>query len=154
MASLRDQAAESDELLTSPAVVHVTIAGNQDGPVRIVDLATDLIRLSSLEVEKDVQIKFTGMRPGEKLYEEMFFRAEYVVPTQHAEVLRARDHSVPVDSAKRIDRLIAMAAEESSDDELRRMIKSLVPDFHLHGWSSHQTEVPIVRETLRFSAIA
>ena len=45
-------------------------------PMKIVDLAQDLIRLSGLEVGRDIEIKFTGIRPGEKLYEEMFFGAE------------------------------------------------------------------------------
>ena len=45
-------------------------------PVRIVDLATDLIRLSGLELGADIEIQFTGMRPGEKLYEEMFFKGD------------------------------------------------------------------------------
>jgi FlaA1/EpsC-like NDP-sugar epimerase len=123
-------------------------------PVRIMDLATDLIRLSGLEVEKDIKIHITGVRPGEKLYEEMFFGAEHVVPTQHAKVLRARDHSVPVDSARKIDRLIAMAEEGATDDDLRRTLKSLVPDFHVHGWQADE-EIPELptedeRPALRF----
>ena len=44
-------------------------------PVRIADLASDLIRLSGLEVGTDIEIRFTGTRPGEKLYEELFFSA-------------------------------------------------------------------------------
>lgn len=119
-------------------------------PVRIMDLATDLIRLSGLEVEKDVKIQITGVRPGEKLYEEMFFGAEHVVPTHHAKVLRARDHSVPVDSARKIDRLIAMAEEGATDDELRRMIKSLVPDFHVQGWSTEEEGAETEKPSLRF----
>ena len=49
--------------------------------IRVVDIATDLIRLSGLEVGADIEIKFSGVRPGEKLYEEMFFTAENVLPT-------------------------------------------------------------------------
>ena len=59
-------------------------------PVKIVDLARDLIRLSGLEVGRDIEIKFTGVRPGEKLYEELFFGAEMATPTTHPKVLRAR----------------------------------------------------------------
>ena len=54
-------------------------------PVRIVDLATDLIRLSGLEVGTDIEIRFTGMRPGEKLYEELFFDTESALPDRPPE---------------------------------------------------------------------
>ena len=65
-------------------------------PVKIVDLATDLIRLSGLEVGTDIEIRFTGARPGEKLYEELFFDSENAVPTGHPKVLRAKNGTLPV----------------------------------------------------------
>ena len=58
-------------------------------PVKIVDLARNLIRLSGLEEGVDVDITYTGVRPGEKLYEEVFFGHEAVVPTAHPKVLRS-----------------------------------------------------------------
>src|SRR5206468_4108863 len=58
-------------------------------PVRILDLARDLIKLWGLEEGSDIDIQFTGIRPGEKLYEEMFFSDEFAVPTEHPKVLRA-----------------------------------------------------------------
>ena len=59
-------------------------------PIRIVEIATDLIRLSGLAVGSDIQIKFTGMRPGEKLYEEMFFSAENVGASVHQRLAASR----------------------------------------------------------------
>jgi FlaA1/EpsC-like NDP-sugar epimerase len=63
-------------------------------PIRIVDLAEDLIRLSGLEPGKDVRIEFTGMRPGEKLFEELYFSAEKVVPTSHPRIFCLRTEQV------------------------------------------------------------
>ncbi len=115
-------------------------------PVRVVDLATDLIRLSGLTVGTDIDIKFTGMRPGEKLYEEMFFSAENVIPTDHPKVLRARGGLVADGVHKRIGVLTRAAEEGVADDEIRQMILGLVPDFHMHG-SVHQQPAPEPRQT-------
>ncbi len=101
-------------------------------PIRIVDIATDLIRLSGLTVGTDIEIRFTGMRPGEKLYEEMFFSAENVLTTHHPKVLRARNGILPEGIMRRIDALVKAAEAERPDDELRTMLRGLVPDFHSH----------------------
>lgn len=55
-------------------------------PVKIVDLANDLIRLSGLEPGKDIKIKFTGLRPGEKLYEELLMDEEGIIDTNHKKI--------------------------------------------------------------------
>ena len=109
-------------------------------PIRIVDIASDLIRLSGLTVGSDIDIKFTGIRPGEKLYEEMFFSAENVIPTDHPKVLRARGGLVADGINKRIELLSRAAEDGEGDDQLRKMILALVPDFHIHG-SAQQVEL-------------
>jgi FlaA1/EpsC-like NDP-sugar epimerase len=101
-------------------------------PIRIVDIATDLIRLSGLTVDSDIQIKFTGMRPGEKLYEEMFFSAENVLATDHPKVLRARNGILPEGVMRRVEALIASAHAEHSDEDLKLLLRGMVPDFHPH----------------------
>jgi FlaA1/EpsC-like NDP-sugar epimerase len=101
-------------------------------PIRIVDIATDLIRLSGLTVGIDIEIKFSGMRPGEKLYEEMFFSAENVLATDHPKVLRARNGILPENIMRRIEALVAAAESEHPDDELKQLLRNLVPDFHPH----------------------
>ena len=60
-------------------------------PVKIVDLAKDLIRLSGLEIDRDIDITFTGLRPGEKLYEEMFMPSEAFARTEHAQIYIAQN---------------------------------------------------------------
>ena len=108
--------------------------------IRIVDIATDLIRLSGLTVGTDIQIKFTGMRPGEKLYEEMFFSAENVLTTDHPKVLRARNGILPEGVMRRIQVLVEAAESEHMDDDLRQLLRSLVPDFHPHPPPTHSAD--------------
>ncbi len=98
-------------------------------PIRIVDLATDLIRLSGLEVQRDIEIRYTGIRPGERLHEEPFFRNEEVHPTRHPKILRARNTRLPAGVETSVDALIAAGEECRSDEELRALLKALVPDF-------------------------
>jgi FlaA1/EpsC-like NDP-sugar epimerase len=96
--------------------------------VKIVDLARDLIRLSGLEVGTDIEIKYTGMRPGEKLYEEMFWDHELATPTDHPKVLRARDQLAQHDMALIAD-LIAATMQGVGEQEIRRLLRTIVPDF-------------------------
>ena len=98
-------------------------------PVKIADLAEDLIRLSGLEVGGDIEIVFTGVRPGEKLYEELFFGPDDAEPTSHPKILKARDAKLSDSLEVRIDDLIHAARRRAPEDELRRMIRALVPEY-------------------------
>lgn len=102
-------------------------------PVKIADLAADLIRLSGKEVGTDIEIRFTGSRPGEKLYEEMFFGAEHATPTEHPKVLRARNGELPTGVSGLVSELIEAAEEGRPDEELRRLLKRLVLDYDPHN---------------------
>jgi FlaA1/EpsC-like NDP-sugar epimerase len=62
--------------------------------IRILDLAEDLIRLSGLEPEKDIEIVFTGIRPGEKLSEDLWDQWAHFEPTAHADILRLVDEDI------------------------------------------------------------
>lgn len=98
-------------------------------PVKVLDLARDMIRLSGLREGVDVDIAFTGMRPGEKLYEEMFFSHEVAEPTAHPKILRARNGAMKVDD-EAIDALIGLAQSgNATSNELRHRLRDLVPDY-------------------------
>lgn len=99
-------------------------------PIKIVDLATDIIRLSGLEVGSDIQIQFTGMRPGEKMYEEMFFSSESATPTGHQKILRARAVEVAPNTKARIDAMLESAYDITSSLRLKAMLKDLVPGYN------------------------
>jgi len=99
-------------------------------PVKIADLARDLIRLSGLEEGVDVEIKYTGMRPGEKLYEEVLFGDEDVGETVHPKVIRVLADEPALEFDASIRELIRLAALSPHDEKkLRTAIIDLVPDF-------------------------
>ncbi|MEZ4414068.1 MAG: nucleoside-diphosphate sugar epimerase/dehydratase [Gemmatimonadales bacterium] len=98
-------------------------------PIKIADLAADLIRLSGKEVGTDIEIRFSGSRPGEKLYEELFFSAENATPTEHEKVLCATNATLPAGTSERVSRIIIAAQEGRPEVELRRLLMELVPDF-------------------------
>ncbi len=95
--------------------------------VGIVDLARDLIRLSGLKPD-DIEIVFTGLRPGEKLYEELYFEDEEMQPTPHPKVFVAYHRPYKLEEVREaISELSAIADE--SPGLLRHKIKELVPEF-------------------------
>jgi FlaA1/EpsC-like NDP-sugar epimerase len=98
-------------------------------PVKIVDLARDLIRLSGLQEGSDIEIHFTGMRPGEKLFEELSRDDESLGPTTHRKVLRARLGTVAPHFARRMESLIDAAVRREEDGALRTRIAELVPEY-------------------------
>jgi FlaA1/EpsC-like NDP-sugar epimerase len=99
-------------------------------PVRIADLARDIIRLSGFGEGTDIELRFTGLRPGEKLYEEVLFGHEDIRQTEHPKIIRvlAEDPNTPMEM--KVDELIRFAQMQPHDeDRLRRMVVDLVPDF-------------------------
>jgi FlaA1/EpsC-like NDP-sugar epimerase len=98
-------------------------------PVRVCDLALDLIRLSGLEPGLDIEVHFTGARPGEKLYEELFFKGAQMVPTDHPKILRARDSAISENGQGEIEDLIRAARENRPPTEIRQLIERLVPEY-------------------------
>ncbi|MGA9377841.1 MAG: polysaccharide biosynthesis protein, partial [Phormidium sp.] len=113
-------------------------------PVKIVDLAKDLIRLSGLEVGKDIDITFTGLRPGEKLYEELFIQGEQYNRTRHEKILTAENASriVPDLIDTKVDSL-CQAAEQNNSNLIVFLLERLVPEYtpgystvHLHTLES------------------
>jgi FlaA1/EpsC-like NDP-sugar epimerase len=97
--------------------------------VRIVDLAKKMIELSGLELGKDVQIVFTGLREGEKLYEELLNDAENVKPTHHAKIMIAEVREYAFDDISQdIQELIGLF-ESQNNDLIVAKLKDIVPEF-------------------------
>jgi len=97
--------------------------------IKIVDLAKRMIVLSGLEVNKDVEIHFTGLREGEKLYEELLNNTENAKPTHHEKILIAKVKEEPyLKVSKEVENLIRIA-ENKDETELVGYMKKLVPEF-------------------------
>jgi FlaA1/EpsC-like NDP-sugar epimerase len=110
-------------------------------PIKVLDLATDLIRLSGLEVGVDIEIRFSGTRPGEKLYEELFFDGESAIPTDHPKVLRAKNGVLPMGLSTVVEILVEGARVGRADDDIRELLMRLVPDFKVSALSAAEAEL-------------
>lgn len=98
-------------------------------PVKIVDLAKKMIRLSGLDIDKDIEIKFTGLRPGEKLYEELLNDAENSLPTHHLQIMIGKVREYDRDYVNReVDELISLFDNQDNIAIVKKM-KEIVPEF-------------------------
>ena len=97
--------------------------------VRIVDLAKRMISLSGLTLGKDIQIRFTGLRPGEKLFEELLNSKENTIPTHHPRILIAKVREYDAgEVALQINELIRLAGSGHEKEVVQKM-KTIVPEF-------------------------
>ncbi len=98
-------------------------------PVKILDLARNMIRLAGYTPEKDIPIVFTGLRPGEKLYEELLNQKELTLPTSNSKIMIARVREFDYNEvSQRIDLLIETSHQDKSFTTVK-MMKELVPEY-------------------------
>lgn len=98
-------------------------------PVRIIDLAEDLIRLSGLEVGRDIEIKFTGIRPGEKLYEELLTASEGIAATRNSKIFIARPEEVNEQELMGQVEKLEIAAKSGKPRNIIRGFQEIVSSF-------------------------
>lgn len=98
-------------------------------PIRIVDLARQMIRLAGLKPEEDIQIEFTGLRPGEKLFEEILSAAEAPTQTEADGILLASPRIIDFALLSRAMNEIERAAGEGDVEKTLKIVGNLVPDF-------------------------
>ena len=99
-------------------------------PVKIVDLARDLITLSGYRPGEDIEIKFTGIRPGEKLFEELAITGEDVQPTRHPKIMIWKN--IPPQEKRlndTIERMIQVADRDGDRETIIKLIKEVVPEY-------------------------
>jgi len=98
-------------------------------PVKIDNMARDLIRLSGFEPDKDIKIDYIGLRPGEKLYEELITEGEGIVPTKYTKIMALKGKNGNLQSLNgSIDKLVKLA-ELQDKDRIRACLKEIVPEF-------------------------
>ena len=98
-------------------------------PVRIVDLAEKMIRLSGKIPHEEIKIVFTGLRPGEKLEEELLAKKENIIPTHHHKIMKARVREYDYHEAKnQLDQLTGLLAHKEDREIVMRM-KQIVPEY-------------------------
>ena len=108
---------------------------NMGNPVRILDMAENLIRLSGYEPYKDIDICFTGLRPGEKLYEELLMDEEGLQKTVNDRIFIGKPIDMDYDRfEKGLQRLGEAALSETAD--VRELVHDLVPEYHYKNMDS------------------
>ncbi len=98
-------------------------------PVKILDLAEKMIRLSGLEPYEDIDIKITGLRPGEKLYEELLNDSSTSLPTHHPKILISKTPVGKFEDLKKDVKQIIKMATRGKNDEVVQLLKDMVPEF-------------------------
>lgn len=98
-------------------------------PVKIVDLARRMIHLAGFEVDTDIKIEFSGLRPGEKLYEEVLATKENTIPTPHERIFVARVREYPYADALRARKELAELSVAVDIPTMVRLMKRIVPEF-------------------------
>jgi FlaA1/EpsC-like NDP-sugar epimerase len=104
-------------------------------PVKIVDLAEDLISLAAVSSNHAIEIRFTGARPGEKLYEEMFFDAEHAQATSHPKILRSLGTQIGDKIQTNLQALLTTIESVATEDRLSQLLNSSVEDYRVEAVS-------------------
>jgi FlaA1/EpsC-like NDP-sugar epimerase len=101
-------------------------------PVKIVDLARQMIELSGLN-PSDIEIQFTGLRPGEKLYEELSHESECLRPTDHPKIMRFVTEHLPQLSVPSAIEELVDCMQGAQPEQVKAMLKALIPEYSPFG---------------------
>ena len=99
-------------------------------PVKILELAENMIRLSGLEPYKDINIVETGLRPGEKLYEELLIKSEELDKTDNNMIFVERDHPLSAEEIQQKLDILKAALETQSNRVVKKALMDVVPTYH------------------------
>lgn len=122
-------------------------------PIKILDLAKDLIRLSGFEPNVDIDIAFTGLRPGEKLYEELLLDDEGIVNTKNEKIFIGKpmftDYNLLLEEFKELKNLI----DNGTDEEMKRYVQTIVPNYTIKDEAKVAEELEIMKKQEKLNLI-
>jgi FlaA1/EpsC-like NDP-sugar epimerase len=99
-------------------------------PIKIDDMARDLIRLSGLQADVDIQIEYIGLRPGEKLYEELITEGENILPTRHDKIMVLKGIQCNLEMLNgKIDELASLSVNQAGD-EIKSKLQQVIPEYY------------------------
>jgi len=102
---------------------------NMGSPVRILDMAKKMIQLAGYTLDKDIAIEFTDLRPGEKMYEELFKDSEQLLPTYHPKIMTARRSHVNYELfRKQLEQLMECALLQQHS-QIKQIIRAILPEY-------------------------
>jgi FlaA1/EpsC-like NDP-sugar epimerase len=101
-------------------------------PVRIQDLARQLIQLNGLRPDEDIPIEFIGLRPGEKLFEELSYKGENHAPTEHPKIMRFSTQPAPMAEVRAGLAELTYALHQAESNQIKLLLKKLVPEYQPH----------------------
>jgi FlaA1/EpsC-like NDP-sugar epimerase len=98
-------------------------------PVRIIDLARKMIRLAGFIPDKDIEIKIIGLRPGEKLYEELLNDSSKNLPTHNEKIMIAQEEIMIYEEINESVKLLIETAKQKSNNAIVSKMKNIVPEY-------------------------
>ena len=98
-------------------------------PIKIVHLANDLIKLMGYEPETEIKIVYTGLRPGEKLYEELITEGEGIIPTTHEKIMVLHSEGKPFSEIGRLLDELACKAKSHDSGGIKEVLKKIIPEY-------------------------
>jgi FlaA1/EpsC-like NDP-sugar epimerase len=106
---------------------------NMGDPVRIYDLAVQMIELSGLKPGEDIDIQITGLRPGEKLYEELLIDGDNILTTHHPKIYAAKEVMIPWPKLEPLLNELFSQAEQNNNHQIKPLLKQLVAGYQPQG---------------------
>jgi FlaA1/EpsC-like NDP-sugar epimerase len=110
--------------------------------IKIADMAHDLIRLCGFEPDVDIKIVYTGLRPGEKLYEELITDGEGVVPTRHTKIMVLKGHQCSLERLNGSIDELSRLAEEQDAEGIKKKLQKILPEYQPYWPGEHDTSTP------------
>lgn len=106
-----------------------TFALDMGRPIKILDLAKQMIELSGFKPDEDIKIEFVGLRPGEKLFEEISYTSESYVPTPHPKIKRFSSDPLPLEQVRNALAELEAALGSSTASQLKILLKKHIPEY-------------------------